>query len=95
MIASAKEIFCDTTSKPQLFFNISNGSLAPNSCLIVTCDHTGLITMYSRTAEQIPLWHITTICGNWKIWLTALLKRLVCLIKGIYDCPCKRKKSGV
>lgn len=91
MSASAKEIFCDTTSKPQLFFNISNSSLAPNSYLVVTCDHTGLITMYSRTAEQIP----TTICGNWQIWLTALLKRLVGLIKGIYDCPCKHKKSGV
>lgn len=77
MNLTAQAIYCDTTNKPQLFLNIVHDSLPADCRLIITCDQSGVIMM--RISPQITaltyLQHLTTICGQWKIWLSSLIKK--------------------
>jgi hypothetical protein len=77
MNAAVQAIYCDTTDKPQLFFNIAHGSLPANCRLIISCDQSGVIIMQISPpiTARTYLQHLTTICAKWKIWLTSLIKR--------------------
>lgn len=77
MNAAAQAIYCDTTNRPQLLFNITQGTIPANCRLIITCDQSGVIIMQISppTTELTYLQHLTTICGKWKIWLISFIKR--------------------